>query len=138
MKIACRPQLWRLARLDYWIRSHRYPNAATAARELEVARRTVKRDIDFLREALHAPLEYSRENHGYFYTEPDFALPLVRVTEGELVALFLAAQFLEQYGATAFERDVQAAFAKITSWNSMKRIILVQAVNQPVASSHES
>ena len=105
-----------LAKLDDWIRSGKYPNATSAAKEMEVNRRTVKRDFEFLRDGFNAPLEYSRENNGYFYTEPDFALPLVRMTEGELVALFLAAQLLQQYGATPFKRDIQAAFAKICSW----------------------
>jgi predicted DNA-binding transcriptional regulator YafY len=113
MKLACRPQLWRLAMLDSLIRSRQFPNATSAAQHLEVNRRTVKRDLEFLRERLHAPLEFSRQNNGYYYTEPDYALPLVRMTEGELIAIFLATQLLQQYGNTAFEQDIRAAFAKL-------------------------
>jgi proteasome accessory factor B len=80
------------------------------------SRRTVKRDFEFLRDSLNAPLEYDREHKGYFYRLPDYQLPLVRVTEGELVALFLATQLLQQYGGTPFERDVRATFVKIGDW----------------------
>jgi hypothetical protein len=40
MKVACRPQFWRLAQLDFWIRKGRYPNSTWAAQLLEVGRRT--------------------------------------------------------------------------------------------------
>ena len=57
MKLAGRPVLCRLAQLDRMVRSGTYPNARSAARELEVSVRTVKRNFDLLRDSWGAPLE---------------------------------------------------------------------------------
>jgi predicted DNA-binding transcriptional regulator YafY len=96
------------------IRAGRFPNATRAAGELEVHPRTVHRDLEFLRDSLHAPLEFSRKQNGYFYREADYALPLLRLTEGELVAFFLAEQLMEQYKGTPYAEDLAGAFQKIT------------------------
>jgi len=50
-----------------------------------------------MRDRLGAPIEYDRKRRGYFYTEPIWSLPAVTIREGELVALLLARQALEQY-----------------------------------------
>jgi predicted DNA-binding transcriptional regulator YafY len=42
-------------------------------------------------------------------------LPLLRLTEGELLALFLAERLLQQYRGTPYERDIATVFAKLTS-----------------------
>src|SRR5438067_1722139 len=77
MRLATRPVLRRLLALDRLIRSRTFPNARTAARELEVHPRTIHRDLDFLRCSWNAPLEYSRRHKGFFYRDPDYALPVL-------------------------------------------------------------
>ena len=48
------------------------------------------RDIDFLRYDLGAPIAYDPRRRGYVYTEPNWVMPSVRITEGELFALMVA------------------------------------------------
>jgi len=115
MKIATRPQLHRLAILDRCIRSGDYPNARKVAERLGVAPRTIHRDIGFLRDAWSAPIVWSDEHQGFFYSEPDYQLPLQTLTEGELVALFLAERLLQQYRGTPYATAIETAFAKLTS-----------------------
>jgi predicted DNA-binding transcriptional regulator YafY len=115
MHTASRPQLRRLAALDALLRGNRYPNSRTAAAELEVHPRTIHRDLEFLRDSWRAPLAFCRRHNGYYYTEPDYAFPLVRLTEGELVALFLAERLLQEYRGTPYAADLAAAFAKLTA-----------------------
>jgi predicted DNA-binding transcriptional regulator YafY len=115
MKVASRPPLRRIVVLDRLIRAGRYPNAKTVARELEVHQRTVYRDLEFLRDSLGAPLEFCHRHNGFYYRDADYALPLVRLTEAELVALFLAERLMQLYQGTPYERDLQRAFAKITA-----------------------
>jgi len=90
MKFVARPPLERLARIDCEIRKGDRPNASTLAEILEVHPRTIHRDVEFLRDRLHAPVQYDAQRFGYYYADPSFALPLVRITDGECVALFLA------------------------------------------------
>jgi predicted DNA-binding transcriptional regulator YafY len=115
MKTAARFSLERIAALDRTIRAGRYPNAKTMADRLEVSHRTVQRDIEFLRDRLQAPLEYDAARHGYYYTEPTFRLPSLTLTEGELVALFLAERVLRQYRGTPYAPDLARAFGKLTA-----------------------
>jgi predicted DNA-binding transcriptional regulator YafY len=115
MQTASRPPLRRLAALDRMIRSGAHPNARTAAAELEVHPRTIHRDLDFLRDSWGAPLEYCPRQHGYYYRDTDYALPLMRLTEGELLALFLAERAMQHYRDTPYGSDLATAFHKLTA-----------------------
>jgi predicted DNA-binding transcriptional regulator YafY len=96
------------------IRDGRTPNASTLARTLEVTPRTIQRDLDYLRDQLGAPIEYDRKRHGYFATDPSYQLPVLTVTEGELLALFLAERALQQYRDTPFATELRRLFEKLT------------------------
>ncbi|HEY8504219.1 MAG TPA: transcriptional regulator [Gemmataceae bacterium] len=115
METAARPPLRRLLEIDRVIRAGEYPNATTLAERLEVHPRTVHRDLDFLRCSWGAPLEFCRLRNGFYYRDPDYALPLMRLTEGELVALFLAERAMQRYKGTPFAQDLATAFRKLTA-----------------------
>jgi len=114
MKTAARFSLERIAALDRAVRAGEYPNAKTIARLLEVSHRTVQRDVEFLRDRLGAPLEFDPVRNGYAYRDPAFRLPFLTLTEGELVALFLAERVLQQYRGTPYAADLARAFRKVT------------------------
>jgi len=90
-------QLERQMDIDRRIREGEFPSVPLLSTEWEVDERTIKRDIEFMRDRLFAPIEYSRKHKGYYYTEPVWNMPAVTIREGELVALLLARQALEQY-----------------------------------------
>lgn len=72
------------------VKARSYPNACTLADEFELSCRTAQRDIEFMRDRLRAPLEYSRERKGYIYTDRSFELPGLWLTEENVVAMALA------------------------------------------------
>ena len=115
MKTAARFSLERIAALDRAVRAGEYPNAVSLARRLEVGRRTIQRDVEFYRDRLGAPLAFDPRRNGYYYSEPDFRLPLMNLSEGELVALFLAERVLQQYRGTPYAADLARAFGKVTA-----------------------
>jgi predicted DNA-binding transcriptional regulator YafY len=115
MELASRPPFRRLLILDRLVRSGGYPNARTMAAELEVHQRTIHRDLDFLRNSWGAPLEYCPKRHGFFYRDADYAVPLLRLSEGELIALFLAERVMQHYQGTPYEHDLATAFRKLTA-----------------------
>lgn len=108
-----RSRFARIYYIDQQLRHQRYPNVPKLAEKWEVHRRTVERDIEFMRDRLGAPIAYSRHKMGYYYTEKDFQLPAVNLTEGELVTLFLGQKLLNQCAGTALENDVRNAIEKI-------------------------
>ncbi|MFQ3578088.1 MAG: transcriptional regulator [Verrucomicrobiia bacterium] len=97
------------------ISSRRYPNASTLAKELEISRKTIVRDIAFMRYRLNLPITFDSSKNGYVFNEPVAAFPLLQVTAGELVALFVARKALEQYRGTPFEIPLANALNKISA-----------------------
>jgi predicted DNA-binding transcriptional regulator YafY len=49
-----------------------WPNTRTLANEIGVDRRTIRRDIDYLCDQLHAPIEFDSLQNGRYYTEDTF------------------------------------------------------------------
>ena len=82
----------RIQWLHEQIRSLRYPNAQRLCERFSISRRQGQRDIHFLREELGAPLQYSAERRGFFYTG-EFSLPIYykNANEGDYTE-FLDAQ----------------------------------------------
>ena len=111
--ISTLPQLRRLLWAVGRLRSGRPLKAHDLAAEFEVNVRTAYRDLDFLRDDWRVPLEFDRAQGTYRLTEPTVALPLVTMSEGELVALYFAEKVLAQYRGTPFEADLSSAFRKI-------------------------
>src|SRR4029453_2742847 len=95
--------------------SGNYPNASKLARDLAVSRRSINRDIDFMRERLGLPIEYKGGRFGYYYTQEVSAFPTLQITEGELFALLVAEKALQQYRGTTFEKPLLSAFKKMAS-----------------------
>ncbi|MFN3647962.1 MAG: helix-turn-helix transcriptional regulator [Armatimonadota bacterium] len=100
--------------LDGEIRAGRFPSVAELMEEFEVARRTAFNTLDYLRDTLGAPLVYSRERRGYYYSDPAFGLPAVFLREGELLAMLLADQVARQYLGTPLEQPLRDAISKLS------------------------
>lgn len=113
--MSARQQLERILEIDRQIRAGNYPNAGRLARALEVSERTIYQDRQFLLERLRAPLAYDHRRRGWYYTDPNWALPSVLVTEGELLAFFLSVEVARRYLGTAFEAPLRSAVEKITA-----------------------
>jgi len=108
-----RPPLERMLRIHQAISSGRFPNASTLAREIEVASKTIHRDIEFMRDRLNLPIEFDARQNGYGYTEEVSAFPMMQITEGELFALVVAEKALQQYRGTSFEKPLLSAIRKM-------------------------
>ena len=71
---------------------------ATLQEELGVSRATLKRDLEHMRERLHAPIEYDREANGYRFGKagagPRYELPGLWFNASEVHALLTMQQLL--------------------------------------------
>jgi len=108
-----RSKLRHLLAIDSAIKAGGYPNCEQLARELEMSGRTVRRNIEFLRDELGAPIEYDARHRGWTYTQRDWSLPGLRLTEGELLGLALAQMALQCYRGTPLQRHVEKLTRKI-------------------------
>ena len=108
-----KPQYRRLLFIDSKLRENVYPNSVSLAREWEVSGRTISRDIDYLRDELRAPIEYDRKHNGYYYTEANYRLPTVPVSESDLFAVCIAAKALKQFENTPLHARLSSVFDKL-------------------------
>jgi predicted DNA-binding transcriptional regulator YafY len=89
----------RLYRIEALIRGRGCVSFQTLLDELEVSRATLKRDLEYLRSRMGAPIEYDRDANGYrFATTPALGtrheLPGLWFSEAELYSLLTAQQLL--------------------------------------------
>ena len=106
-------QNYRILTIDEEIRSGKYPNAKTLSKKLEISDRTIARDIEYLRDMYNAPIEWDAKRNGYYYSEPNFFIKRIILTEGELFSVALFDQLLVQYRNTPVENNLRKIFTKI-------------------------
>lgn len=91
-------QIERIIRLHNLLASARQPIARTVLQEkLECSEKTVRRNLDFLRDRLGAPVEYDTEKNGWYYRKDEAALyelPGLWLNEQEIHALLTIQQLL--------------------------------------------
>ncbi len=109
-----RQQLERIMEIDRRIRNREYPNAESVAGALEVSRRVIFNDREFMINRLGAPIEFDREHGGWVYTDQTWALPGMIITEGELLAFFLSVEIAKRYLGTSLESSMRSAIEKIS------------------------
>jgi hypothetical protein len=71
--------------------------------EFEVSVRTLKRDIEFMKNSLALPIEFDVQKNGYYFASPQPQFPRVPLTEAEVVGLFVAQKSIAQYQGTALQ-----------------------------------
>ncbi len=117
MKAGSRPQYYRIRRVVQMVRegsaSGNPPNSTDFMREFRVSRRTVARDLDFLRDEENAPLAYDDARHGFRLTDETYDLPPVRISRREAFSFALARKLLAHYEGTPLHLDMRAVLDKI-------------------------
>lgn len=108
-----KPQHRRLVYIDQAISSGTYPNCSQLSESWEVSAKTIQRDINYLRDELGAPIEFSPLHRGYYYRERTWQLPAIQLSEGDLFFISVADKVLEQYENTPLHESLRGIFAKI-------------------------
>jgi predicted DNA-binding transcriptional regulator YafY len=108
-----RRPLERVLRIHDLISRSHFPNCSTIARELEVNRKTIQRDLNFMRDEMELPIEYHEVEHGYYYTRPVNDFPFLKTTSEDLVALILARNALGQLKGSALEASLRRGFQRL-------------------------
>ena len=112
-EIRSRALLWRVRQIHDELMANRYPNCTDLMRITEVGRRTVLRDIDFMRDRMELPVDYYHPEYGYRYSKPVERFPIPAVTEADVFAVFVAHSAVNQYRGTPFEPLLRNAFKKL-------------------------
>lgn len=99
--------LERFVWFDNEARRERFPNASKLGKHFEITPKTAQRSIDHFRDRLQqAPLEYDLSHKGYFYTDPTFQLPVIRISEEELLALLISRKLITEASAGSLSDEL--------------------------------
>jgi len=109
-----RRPLFRIYEIHSAIRSGSYPNCSKLAEQLCVQRKTIQRDISFMRDELKLPVKYEETLHGYHYHDDVSDFPVFQTTAEELAGLFLARTALDSVRGTPLAEAMQQVFGKLT------------------------
>jgi len=109
-----RPPLARMLRIHQALQSGDYPNCRKLGDALEVAGKTIQRDIDFMRDQLGLPIDYDAERFGFYYTEVVSGFPTMQISEKELFSLFIAQKAVAEYRGTSLEKPLAGALERLT------------------------
>jgi predicted DNA-binding transcriptional regulator YafY len=90
----------RLYFIDKEIVSGSYPNGPALARKYETSLASINRDIAYMRDMFHAPIEYDFFKKGFYYTKPTFRLAAGFAGADDILALGMVRELLAQYEGT--------------------------------------
>jgi len=109
-----RAKFHHLILIDQAIREGRFPNSQGIARDIGgISDRSIRRDIEFMRDSLGAPIEYDASRKGYYYSDKNWSLPSIRITEGELLGVALAQMALQAYKGTPLADYIRRVTEKL-------------------------
>jgi predicted DNA-binding transcriptional regulator YafY len=108
-------KLERLFYIDALIHDGSYPSVKTFMERFEVSERTILNDIQFLKDRLNAPIQFSRSKGGYYYQDLSWRLSSFPVTEGDLLAFFLSVELAHRYLGTPFEKPLRDSMQRLAN-----------------------
>lgn len=107
----------RFFKIDQMLRTARYGvTRQQFLDELEVSPATFKRDLEYLRDRMHAPIDYDKKLKGYVYIEDsDFQLPGLWMNEGEIHALLTMQHLLTNLQPGMLDDHIKPLMERITN-----------------------
>ena len=98
---------------DAQVRKGMHPSAAKLAEQFEISGKTAQRSIEYFRDRLNAPLEYDSSLKGYYYVDNSFELPLMKLSEGELMSLLISRKLLSEASTGRLGEELSAVAQKL-------------------------
>ena len=137
--------------IEQLLRDRRVVPIKAFLERLEVSHATFKRDLEYLRSRLHAPIEWDRERRGYRFGEPDphtpqHELPGLWFNESEIYALLTMQHLLVNLQPGLLGPQIQPLLARLravmdssgnhTAEEIQERIRILHMASRPVRSEH--
>jgi len=109
-----RPPYERMMYIHDQLKRGAYPNCTQVGKRFGLrSRRTIFRDIEFMRDRFLLPIEYDKQRRGFYYSSPVEHFPGVTVSESELFAILVAQKAVANYKGTSFYQPLVSAFNRL-------------------------
>jgi proteasome accessory factor B len=108
--------LKRLTYIDREIGEKRFPNKIMFAKRLGVSTKTIQRDIEFMRFEYDAPVEFSKQRGGYYYSDEKYRLNPLKIDASDLLAVAVTDKVLQQYRHTPYAKYFRQFYGKLQNF----------------------
>jgi predicted DNA-binding transcriptional regulator YafY len=110
----------RFYKIDRLLRQNRHVPVDRFLTELDISLATFKRDIEYMRSRLHAPIVWDRDSNGYSFTVPPkdaprYELPGLWFNASEIHALLMMEQLLENIDPGVLAKRLEPLKARLTA-----------------------
>ena len=106
-------QLERIYKLDRMLRRKQPPAKREILRHFEISPAQFKRDLDFMRDRLEAPITFDAETGGYRYCSGEFNRPGLCFSEPEVYSMLLMNALLDQLQPGLVREQLEPFVAKL-------------------------
>src|SRR4051812_6933226 len=109
----------RFYKIDRLLRQNKFVPVERFLGELDISLATFKRDIEYMRSRLHAPIVWDREGNGYCFTAPQkdaprYELPGLWFNASEIHALLMMERLLENIDPGVLAKRLEPLKARLT------------------------
>jgi predicted DNA-binding transcriptional regulator YafY len=108
-------QLERIYSIDRMLRRRIPPTRREIVTSLEISTAQFKRDLEFMRDRLGAPVTFDRGTNGYCYSPGDFNLPGMWFSQPELYSMLLMHSLIEQLQPGLVREQIEPFRARLRS-----------------------
>lgn len=139
----------RFYRIDSLLQAHRVVSLDRFLEELEVSRATFKRDLEYMRDRLNAPIEWDRDERGYRYAQSpqqgQQSLPGLWFNASEAYALLMMQTLLSEMQPGLLKTHIEPLKARLRALIESgthpaseveSRVRLLNVANRPVLDRH--
>ena len=82
-------------------------------------------------------MKYDREKKGFYFTDPDWEMPSVRLSQGEVISFFIAERILRRLGASAEVRIARSAVRSLAALLPEEVVIDLGALEDAISFAPE-
>ncbi|QEN07327.1 WYL domain-containing transcriptional regulator [Oceanispirochaeta crateris] len=126
-------QLERILEIDRILRDRGSCTKQEMVERFEVSGKSVERDFSYMRDRLHTPLEYNRLDDQYYYSDKNYFLPAVSLSEGEALALTLSSEILNHFNAVGEFEQLRESFSRLSAYLPDKVKVDLSKINNRVS-----
>jgi predicted DNA-binding transcriptional regulator YafY len=134
----------RVYRIERLLKQNRFVPIRALIEDTEVSRATLKRDLEYMRDRLNAPIVWDREARGYRLEGP-YAAPGLYFSPSEIHALLILQHLVARLQPTFLEQQVSALGGLLekavgdagrSPEEMARRIRILQVASRPIAAGH--
>jgi predicted DNA-binding transcriptional regulator YafY len=103
----------------------------------EISPRQAAREIDFMRTFFSAPIEYSWDRDGYFYSNDSFEFPGIWLSQDEIVSLVISKRLSTTIPDKRIKRKIDSCLHKISGYTDFDPTTLEKKISLKNIHSYE-